>query len=128
MKKVRPHPFLYIFDEGMRSIIMAKRITMNTEKGKSYAEVFARFITARTASGVSDITIRNYHNNLHTIGKYLDIDTPIEKLTKSQIDDMVVAMREAGWHTTPFLPICESCAHFSTGAAKRGSHPSLSPI
>ena len=96
MKKVRPHPFLYIFDEGMRSIIMAKRITMNTEKGKSYAEVFARFITARTASGVSDITIRNYHNNLHTIGKYLDIDTPIEKLTKSQIDDMVVAMREAG--------------------------------
>ena len=96
MKKVRPHPFLYIFDEGMRSIIMAKRITMNTEKGKTYAEVFARFITVRTASGVSDITIRNYHNNLHAIGKYLDIDTPIEQLTKSQIDDMVVAMREAG--------------------------------
>ena len=80
----------------MRSEIMAKRITMNAQKGATYAEVFARFITARTAAGVSDITIRNYHNNLHTVSKYLDVDTPLDRLTKKQLDDMVVEMRQAG--------------------------------
>ena len=69
---------------------------MNTEKGQTYEEVFARFITARTASGVADITIRNYHNNLHTVRKYLDVEMPMERLTKRQLDDMVVSMRAAG--------------------------------
>ena len=75
---------------------MAKRITMNPRNSETYAEVFARFITARTAAGVADITIRNYHNNLHTIAKYFDVDTPLCDLSKKQLDDMVVAMRQDG--------------------------------
>lgn len=44
---------------------MAKKITMNKHSGKTFEEVYAAFITSKTAKGVSDVTIRNYHQNLH---------------------------------------------------------------
>lgn len=44
----------------MRSCFMAKRITMNTRQGRTFAEVYGEFITSQTAKGVSEITIRNY--------------------------------------------------------------------
>ncbi|MBR5570559.1 MAG: site-specific integrase [Oscillospiraceae bacterium] len=75
---------------------MARKITMTKETNSTYAEVFASFITAKTAENVADITIRNYHNNLHTIAKYLDVDIPLEQLTRKHLDEMIVAMRKAG--------------------------------
>ena len=45
----------------MRSIFMAEKITMSKHSGKTFEEVYAAFITAKTAKGVSDVTIRNYH-------------------------------------------------------------------
>ena len=75
---------------------MAKRITMRVQTRETYAEGFSRFITARTAAGVADITVRNYHNNLHTIAKYFDVDTPLCELTQKQLDAMIVAMRQEG--------------------------------
>lgn len=47
---------------------------MNGHIGQSVAEVYQDFILAKTAEGVSDITIRNYHQHLHNISKYLDIE------------------------------------------------------
>lgn len=49
---------------------------MNGHIGQSVAEVYQDFILAKTAEGVSDITIRNYHQHLHNISKYLDIEQP----------------------------------------------------
>ena len=69
---------------------------MLNNSSKTYAEVFSSFITAQTAKGVADITIRNYHNNLHNISKYLDIDMPFADLTKRHLDEMIVEMRRAG--------------------------------
>ena len=46
------------------------------EVSKNFLEVFEMFITSQTAKGVADITIRNYHNNLHNISKFFDIDMP----------------------------------------------------
>ena len=37
---------------------------MNGHNGQSVAEVYQDFIFAKTAEGVSDITIRNYHQHL----------------------------------------------------------------
>ena len=51
---------------------MAKKITMSKHSGKTFEEVYAAFITAKTAKGVSDVTIRNYHQNLHNISLHFD--------------------------------------------------------
>lgn len=75
---------------------MARKITMKNSCDRTYSEVFSIFITAQTAKGVSDITIRNYHNNLHTISKYLDIEMPFDHLTKEDLEGMIVAMRQSG--------------------------------
>ena len=53
---------------------------MNGHNGQSVAEVYQDFIFAKTAEGVSDITIRNYHQHLHNISKYLDIEMSMEIL------------------------------------------------
>ena len=75
---------------------MAKKIAFHGHSTQTYAEVFQTFITAKTAEGVADITIRNYHNNLHVISKYLDINLPLGEITKRDIDNMIVAMRREG--------------------------------
>ena len=75
---------------------MSRKITMLNSSSKTYAEVFSSFITAQAAKGVADITIRNYHNNLHNISKFFDIDMPFADLTKRHLDEMIVEMRRAG--------------------------------
>ena len=78
----------------MRSIFMAKKITMNKHSGKTFEEVYAAFITSKTAKGVSDVTVCNYHQNLHNISLHFDISTAFDTLTKEMLDDMVVSMRK----------------------------------
>lgn len=81
----------------MRSEFMSKkRILMNTRKEKKFSEVWKEFITSQTAKGISDATIRKYHQVLHNISKYFDIDMPLDSLTKSKLEEMVVEMRTAG--------------------------------
>ena len=75
---------------------MAKKITMSKHSGKTFEKVYAAVITTKTAKGVSDATIRNYHQNLHNISLHLDISTPFDTLTKEMLDEMVVSMRKAG--------------------------------
>ena len=75
---------------------MSKKISIRGHSTQTYAEVFQFFISAKTAQGVADITIRNYHNNLHVISKYLDTSRPLGEITKWDIDEMIVSMRRAG--------------------------------
>ena len=44
-----------------------KRCFVNKKSGKKFEEIFDAFVVAKTAKGVSDVTIRNYHQNLHNI-------------------------------------------------------------
>ena len=70
---------------------MARKIMMKSGGGRTYAEVFSSFITAQTARGISDITIRNYRNNLHTISKYLDVEILFDELTNEDLEEIFVA-------------------------------------
>ena len=88
-------PTHYFFEKGC-AFIMSKKIAFRGHSTQTYAEVFQSFISAKTAEGVADITIRNYHNNLHVISKYLDTSRPLGDITKSDLDEMIVAMRRAG--------------------------------
>ena len=73
-----------------------KRCFVNKKSGKKFEEIFDAFVVAKTAKGVSDVTIRNYHQNLHNISLHFDISMPFEELKKEHLDQMVVSMRRAG--------------------------------
>ena len=75
---------------------MARKITMNASNNKSVAEVFEDFVISQTAQGLSPITITNYRHHFHSISKYFDIGQPMDSLTKSKLEAMVVSMRQSG--------------------------------
>ena len=75
---------------------MGRKIRMNEHFGQTVAEVYQDFILAKTAEGVSDVTIRNYHQHLHNISKRLDIEQPMAALSKRDLKSMVCEMRAAG--------------------------------
>ena len=99
---------LYNYLEKGCAFVMSKKITIRGHSTQTYAEVFQSFISAKTAQGVADITIRNYHNNLHVISKYLDTSRPLGEITKWDIDEMIVSMRRAGLAQLHFH-LCSHC-------------------
>lgn len=60
------------------------------------AEVFPRFLTSKTAQGVSEKTLKTYHWHFHSIGKHLDLGMSFEELTKEHLALLVVSMRNSG--------------------------------
>ena len=59
-------------------------------------EIWDLYTLSQTAKGITDITLRNYAQHLHSISKHLDIDVPMSEISKQDLDMMVVSMREAG--------------------------------
>ena len=75
---------------------MKRKIHMNEHSGTSLKEVWESFIISQTSRGVSEATIRNYHNHLKSISHHIDIEMPMDALTKRHLEQMVVSMRRAG--------------------------------
>lgn len=75
---------------------MSKKIKMFGQSGRSVEEVFADFVLAQTANGLSEVTIRNYKLHLHSISKHMDITQPMDALTNRQLEEMIVSMRRSG--------------------------------
>ena len=69
---------------------------MDTLRENTIEQVWEMYIASQTAKGVSDITLRNYKQHLHSISKYLDIRLSIVDLSKNDLDTMVVKMRQSG--------------------------------
>lgn len=72
---------------------MAK-ITMKSSV--SVAENFEDYILTRKAKGLADKTLTTYTQHFSAICKHLDADKPIDKLTKTDLDEMIASMRDAG--------------------------------
>ena len=45
---------------------------------------------------MSDATLSNYHHHLRAIAKHLDIEMPLDELSKRHLERMVVSTKEAG--------------------------------
>lgn len=62
----------------------------------SFEETFERFLSNRKAKGVSDKTLETYHYHFRAIGKYIDTEKEIDLLSKTDLEQMLANMRDAG--------------------------------
>lgn len=75
---------------------MARKIKLNGHFSKPLAEVFDDFVVSQNAQGLSPITLTTYRHHLHSISNHLDIQKPMDTLTRKDLEAMVVSMRVAG--------------------------------
>ena len=75
---------------------MSRKQLFRQLNNQTVAEIFERFVASQTAKGVSDKTIQNYHSHLHSLQKHLDFSAPLATLTKEDLDNMVISMRQSG--------------------------------
>ena len=79
------------------------RIKMPAARSKAqeitFEEAFNIFLTDSAARGLAEKTLKTYRNHLHCISLYFDISTPLGKLSRNKMNEMVVAMRESGLAT-----------------------------
>ena len=94
-KRVCTHAYSEKIMKGM-STEMASKIKLKNRKNQTIEEVFALFVISRTADGVSETTLKTYHNHFHTISLYLDVQQPLTDLTKSDLEAMIVSMKKSG--------------------------------
>ena len=72
---------------------MAK-IKMKT--GGTMAEYYEKFLLSKQADGLSDKTLQTYRQHLSAVSKYLIINTELDALQKTDLDNMIVSMRGSG--------------------------------
>lgn len=73
-----------------------RKLKMPKQELNNFEDVFHIFEASQNAKGVSETTLNNYKHNLKNISKYLDVKKPFDDVTKSDVEQMVVAMRKAG--------------------------------
>ena len=72
------------------------RITMRNAQKATFEQVFELYISAVTARGVKDKTLATYKQHFHAISKRLDVSMPINRLSSSVLDKMILQMRKEG--------------------------------
>ena len=108
---------------------MARKITMNGQFRKSVAEVFDDFVLSQMAQGLSDITIATYRHHIHSISNHLDIQKPMEALTRKDLEAMIVSMRASGVAHNSISSYCRVLRTFSNWCRRGGlSIPELPKI
>ena len=92
---------------------MARKITMGAQSRKSVAEVFDDFVVSKMAQGLSDITIATYRQHIRSISNHLDIQKPMEALTRKDLEEMIVSMRASGLAHNSISSYCRVFRTFS---------------
>lgn len=60
------------------------------------ADTFHDFLVAKKSMGLSEKTIITYGQHFSAVAKHLQIDKPIDELSKADIESMIASMRDAG--------------------------------
>ena len=74
---------------------MAKKIKMEKVSEKSIIDINTEYLTSQTARDLSESTIRNYKTHFKGISKHLDTEMAFSSLTKRDLEEMVVSMKES---------------------------------
>ena len=83
-------------------------VARSTAKGITFEEAFHIFLTDSAARGLAEKTLKPYRTHLRDISHYFDISTPLEKLSRHKMNEMVVAMRESGIATNSIMSAANS--------------------
>ena len=70
------------------------KIQMKTSE--TVAEIFDNFIMTRKAKGLSDKTVSSYKSHFKSMQNHLDVNVPIDDLTRADLESMVASMRDSG--------------------------------
>ena len=104
---------------------MSKKQLFRQSNNQTVAEIFERFVASQTAKGVSDKTIQNYYSHLHSLQKHLDFSAPLATLTKEDLDNMVISMRQSGLAHNSISSYLRVFRTFLNWARKAGYKQSL---
>lgn len=99
---------------------MARKITLNGQFRKPLADVFEDFVISKTAQGVSEVTIATYHQHLRSISNFLDIQKPMDTLTRRDLEAMVVSMRASGLAHNSISSYCRVLRTFLNWCSRNG--------
>ena len=75
---------------------MAKRKMIMNANDITLRKAFKDFTVSKSAKGVKEKTISTYILHFNASSKYLDMDMTFSKLSKSDLETMIVSMRKAG--------------------------------
>ena len=90
---------------------------------------FEDFVLSQMAQGLSDITIATYRHHIHSISNHLDIQKPMEALTRKDLEAMIVSMRASGVAHNSISSYCRVLRTFSNWCRRGGlSIPELPKI
>ncbi len=77
-----------------------KKIKMQNSSQETLEEVFERFLAASAARGVKEKTLSTYKQHFKAISKRLNPETPIQLLSKKDLESMISRMRTEGLSDT----------------------------
>lgn len=63
---------------------------------KSVEEVFEDFINSKRANGIRNKTLQTYSQQFHTISKDLTVEKQIEELSKKDLENVILTLRNRG--------------------------------
>lgn len=95
---------------------------MNGHFSKTVAEVFEDFVISQTAQGLSQITLTNYRNHFHSISNHLDIQKPMDTLTRKDLEMMVVSMRASNLAHNSISSYCRVLRTFLNWCKRGGAN------
>ena len=72
------------------------RITMRNVQKSPVEQYFSLFLSSAAARGVKDKTLQTYKQHFHSISKRMDVTVPMDCLNSSDLDNMILKMREEG--------------------------------
>lgn len=99
---------------------MAQKITMNGQFRKPLEEVFEDFVISKIAQGVADVTVATYRHHIHSISNHLDIQKPMDTLTRKDLESMVVSMRSSGLAHNTISSYCRVLRTFLNWCSRSG--------
>ena len=80
-----------------QAVTSMARIKMPAARSKAqeitFEEAFHIFLTDSAARGLAEKTLKTYRNHLHCISLYFDISTPLGKLSRNKIHQIINLMQ-----------------------------------
>ena len=99
---------------------MSKKLSLSGQSRKTVEEVFNDFVISQTAPGLSETTIATYRCHIHSISKHLDIQKPMNALTKGDLEAMVVSMRKTELAHNSISSYCRVLRTFLNWSKRNG--------